>query len=256
MSPNLKTFWIIRHAESAGNAGLPTPSAGGIPLTERGHAQAECLADHITTPPDLFVVSPYLRTSQTAKPTLEKYSHIPVETWAIEEYTYLPAEVYANTTTAQRNQPAFDYFRKADPDLVLGEGAESFNQLIARVDTALERIIQSNHATVHLFSHGWYMRTLLWRLIFFPDFATNLNLEEFKYILPKSGWGYQLFSRFFAEVGRNPIRHFLIFSSIFSIPNGAILKFVYDPDQYGIQLVELTASHIPPNLRGTHLGNR
>jgi probable phosphoglycerate mutase len=256
MSTKPKTFWFIRHAESAGNTGQPTPSAGGIPLTERGHNQAQCLANHLSTPPDLFVVSPYLRTSQTAQPTLEKYPHVPVETWPIEEYTYLPAELYTNTTTGQRNRPAVDYFRKADPDLVLGEGAESFNQLISRIDTALDRIIQSKFSTIHLFSHGWYMRTLLWRLIFFPNFNTNLDIDEFKRLLPNTGFGYKLFSRFFSRVGQNPIRHFLVFSSIFSIPNGAILKFSYDPDQSGIKLMELATNHIPPELRGTHLGNR
>ena len=253
---NDKTFWFIRHAESEGNAGMVTTSAGGIPLTERGHAQAQHLAQHIDTPPDLFVISPYLRTVQTAQPSLDKYPSIPVETWPIQEYTYLPAEVYRSSTTAQRNKPAVDYFRKGDPDLILGDGAESFNQLIARVNLALDRVIESPHRSIYLFSHGWYIRTMLWRLIFFPGYETNLNLDTFSKLLPKTGFGYKVFSKFFSRVGQSQMNHFLLFSSVFSIPNGSVLKFNLNSENGEIYLNQITTDHIPPELRGTHLGNR
>ncbi|MFN0077542.1 MAG: phosphoglycerate mutase family protein [Prosthecobacter sp.] len=56
------SHYLIRHAQSTGNAGLPSDSPASIPLTDQGHAQAQTLADSIETPPDLIIVSPYLRT--------------------------------------------------------------------------------------------------------------------------------------------------------------------------------------------------
>ena len=251
-----KIFWFIRHAESEGNVGLPTSSASDIPLTTRGTKQAECIASYLSTPPDLFVISPYSRTGETAGPTLKKFPDIPVETWPIEEFTYLPAELHRNTTTAQRNKPAIEYFNKSDPDLLLGEGAESFNQLIGRVDTALNRLAASSHNRVYLLSHGWFMRTLVWRLIFFDHFGSQNRMNEVRNRIPNSGLIYCLFSKFGGKIRGNEMTHFLIFSATIKIPNGSFLKLSYDQKTGKMKIQGVDDSHILPELRGKHLGNR
>lgn len=248
-------FWFIRHAESEGNAGLPTTSAGGIPLTDLGKKQANNLSQEITQAPDLFVISPYIRTQQTAAPTLEKFPDVPVETWEIQEYTYLPHELHKNTTTAQRNKPAVEYFRKADADLVLGDGAESFVQMIARVDKALERVSVSPQNEIILFSHGWFVRAILWRLIFLPGYGNKITMNSLKEKLPQTGLLYALFTRF-AKEPKKPLRHFLLFSAVFSLPNTSIIKFEFDRDNDSIELISITSEHIPPELRNKHIGNR
>ena len=53
--------WLIRHGESASNAGLPTTGNGEVPLTALGQRQARDVADRVQRQPDLLVVSSFLR---------------------------------------------------------------------------------------------------------------------------------------------------------------------------------------------------
>lgn len=54
-----KSVRLIRHAQSAANAGLATTAPDSIPLTELGHTQAQILADQIVSPRfDHFVPVP------------------------------------------------------------------------------------------------------------------------------------------------------------------------------------------------------
>jgi broad specificity phosphatase PhoE len=250
------TFWFIRHAESEGNIGLPTNSAAEIAITEKGKIQAECIANYLTSPPDLFVVSEYQRTHQTAIPTLEKFPSVPVETWNIKEFTYLPHELYANKTTAQRNEPSFEYFRKGDPDLVLGDGGESFNQMIARVDDTLQKMVSSTVDKTILFCHGWFMRALLWRLIFFNHFCSRLELADLKNKLPTAKLFFGLFNLFWSKIRRSEMKHFLLFSTIIFVPNGSIMKFTVDPETQSINLLELDLSHLSKDLQGSRFVDR
>ena len=72
----MKTFWFIRHGQSKSNAGEKSTSPSTTPLTENGQLQAKHIADCINQQPELIITSPYYRTEQTAKPTLEKYPEV------------------------------------------------------------------------------------------------------------------------------------------------------------------------------------
>ena len=85
----MKLVRLIRHAESAANAGLATTAPDSIPLTEKGQLQARAIADSITSAPDLIISSPFERAIATALPTTERFPHVPFETWPVEEFTYL-----------------------------------------------------------------------------------------------------------------------------------------------------------------------
>jgi broad specificity phosphatase PhoE len=71
--------WFIRHGQSIANAGQVTEGTASVPLTALGHQQALAVSTLITTAPDLIVVTPYLRTQQTAVPTLEKFPDVGLE---------------------------------------------------------------------------------------------------------------------------------------------------------------------------------
>lgn len=60
---------FIRHGQSTGNAGVPSPDLASIALTELGDAQARAVAAAWIETPALIVTSPYLRTQKTAAPT-------------------------------------------------------------------------------------------------------------------------------------------------------------------------------------------
>ena len=96
------TVYLIRHAESVSNAGERTASHGGAELSSEGRRQAEALTARIGFRPDLIVVSPFVRTRQTAEPLRQKYPDVPVEEWPVQEFSFLDADRCADTTQEER----------------------------------------------------------------------------------------------------------------------------------------------------------
>lgn len=248
----MKTFWFIRHGESEGNAGLPSTSAGDIPLTEKGRDQAEYIAKYIDEKPELFVISPYLRASQTFEPTRNKFPAVPAEIWPIQEYTYLPPENYRNTTTDQRRGASSDYFKRGDPDYAIGEGGESFNHFRDRVQETIQKLKSGEETKTILFGHGWFMRCILWELLVNSEMR---NKEKRSYLtglkakLPTDPFPYWMTRIFGLAAGKRTMMKFLVFSAAFRIPNASILKFHISPDGK-LALDEYIYSHIPADLQG------
>jgi broad specificity phosphatase PhoE len=153
---------FVRHGESGDNAGLPSESMASTPLTPTGRRQAEALAAQIETAPARFVVSPYVRAQETSQPARARFPGVPVEEWAVEEFTFLPASAYHGTTLAQRQSAEDGYWQANDPRVVLGEGAESFDAFFARVDAARDRLEALQGDSVIVFSHKKVVTALMW----------------------------------------------------------------------------------------------
>ena len=158
-------IYLIRHAESIGNAGAVTTDINYNPLSEKGEQQAVDFAKTIKQRPDLIIMSPYIRTQQTAKPTIDKFFGVATEIWPIQEFTYLDRNKCFNTTQAERAIIAKEYKDRNDPDYIDGDGAESFNQMIDRVDNMLEKLRKiDKDKFVLVFCHGQFMKAALMRL--------------------------------------------------------------------------------------------
>ncbi len=171
---------LIRHAESAANAGLPTTSPGAIPLTDLGNLQAEKLAASITQAPDLIISSPFERALHTARPTALRFPEVPKEVWQIEEFTYLSPGRFAGTTQADRRPAADDYWRKADAMAVDGPGAESFAQLLMRAQSMLDRLSGLDLKHVAVFSHGQFIRAVAWLIKHGDTAGQPEQMREFR----------------------------------------------------------------------------
>jgi broad specificity phosphatase PhoE len=161
----MKEIWFIRHGESMGNSGLPTPGVAENPLTETGRAQAEAVAARIPRAPELIIVSPYLRTQQTAEPTRQRFPTAPLETWQVQEYTLLAAARYVGTTEIERHPWVEAVLERNDPHHADGEGADSFSGLLARIQTLKSSCEALPHQFVTIFTHGRFIRILLWYLL-------------------------------------------------------------------------------------------
>lgn len=155
---------LIRHGESEANAGLPTEAPSTIPLTAKGHEQALALAQKFTDAPGLIVVSSFIRTQQTAQPLIARFPSVPVVEWPVHEFTYLNPELYRGTTETQRGEFARDYWLRCDPHWNDGDGAESFADLISRIDDTLGRLQREEKASIAVFTHGYFIKALLLRL--------------------------------------------------------------------------------------------
>lgn len=161
----MKVF-CCRHGQSVANAGAATLDPLSIELTELGRQQAEDLARQWAEAPSLIVVSPAERARATALPTMRRFPAVRDEAWPIQEFTYLAPARCAGTTAEQRRAWVEDYWGAADADRCDGEGAESFNDFIARVDNTVARLAQfagGSDRTVLLFGHGQFINAMRWR---------------------------------------------------------------------------------------------
>lgn len=150
---------FIRHGQSTGNAGIPSDNLATIALTDLGKDQARQVAADWIERPSLIVTSPYLRTQQTAAPTIARFPDVPVEVWPIEEFTYLQPSRWNGTSSAERMPHLEHYWTSADPAYCDGEGAESFNALLHRCETALARLAAMPAGSlVYVFGHGQFIQ--------------------------------------------------------------------------------------------------
>jgi broad specificity phosphatase PhoE len=149
-------FTLVRHGESQANACLDfkTLDVASIELTALGWKQAAALANTLPVP-DRVILSPYIRARQTAEPTLAKYA-VPTIEMAVQEFTYLAP--YPNSTTSDRAPRIESYWSKYDPHYREGDVAESFSDLIYRVEALLSRSY-AGHTVV--FTHGQFMKAVI-----------------------------------------------------------------------------------------------
>lgn len=152
---------FVRHGESTGNAGVPCFDLSRLELTTTGRDQAERTAASWERPPTLIVMSPYLRTHQTAEPTIKRFLDVPVEILPMEEFTYLEPSRWNGTSRQVRLPHIEAYWSTADPGHCDGPGAESFKTLLGRVERTLQRLEQlPANALVYAFSHGQFMQAV------------------------------------------------------------------------------------------------
>jgi broad specificity phosphatase PhoE len=214
----MNRIWVVRHGQSLSNSGLPTRGADDNVLTAIGEAQAKHLATAIDTQPDLIVISPYVRTYLTAKPLIAKFPGVPVETWSVQEFTYLSLQTDNLVTREERLPLSIAYWKRCNPNYVHGAGAESFAHLISRAEVTLEKLRQVDGFTV-LFSHSTFTKALLW------------------YILENPG-----------QIDESAMRHFQWFHMGFRVPNASILKLNFERDRT-VRWSNFHVNHIPSDLR-------
>jgi 2,3-bisphosphoglycerate-dependent phosphoglycerate mutase len=196
-----KEVWFIRHGESVSNANLPTTHPAASALTEKGQREAEYVAQAFTSKPDLIVVSPFIRARQTAVPTINRFDPVNVVEWPIEEFTYLHPEHYNGTTGSQRGPVAHAYWERLNPLEKEGSEAESFAELLARVQTMKDLLWQASEQFIAVFSHGLFLRAFLW-----------MNLTGFREATPRT------------------MRSYLHFLQAVAMPNTSILKTCFTVD--------------------------
>ncbi len=210
--------WLIRHGQSEANAGFSTSMPGEVKLTSKGIEQSEFISEAFSSVPDLVVTSPFIRTQQTAKPTLAKFSNTFSEQWSIQEFTYLSPQRFPNTNTDDRRPFVEAYWARNDPDYNDGQGAESFIEFLHRVQGFAKRLSKRKESFIAVFGHGHFMKAFLWSVI------SGNSFNHDKHIL--SGFKH--------------------FSKAVKIRNAAIIKLnIIDNN---IWLSGISTAHLPDDL--------
>ncbi len=170
-------FYLIRHGESASNAGEKTLDAASTTLTERGWQGARANAASFPDKPHRIITSRYIRTTQTATPLLERFAGVPIEEWDIHEFTYMSGDKYAGTTTHERRPFIDEYWQRLDPHFADGDG-ESFAGFAARCRAFIARMGNTTGITA-AFSHGHFTRGVLHTLQGNFDTVTPDTMRNF-----------------------------------------------------------------------------
>ncbi len=215
-------IWIIRHGQSMANAGEVTTAPGSASLTDLGRRQAALVAEAIPERPGRIIVSPYIRTRQTAEPTLARFPDVVVEEWPLQEFTYLLPSKYDGTTLEQRRPMVDEYWDRLEPAYVEGGGTESFLDMLGRVEASCERLRRMQGFTL-LFSHGQIMRAF-----------------------------FMLLFESFLDYRQDPLRAMAMFRGLRAglfIPNGAIMRIGLSGERSVPLLRPLSMAHIPPESR-------
>lgn len=158
----MKHVRLIRHGESAANAGEASLDHASIPLTPKGIEQARLVAKSFVKAPALIVASPFSRAQATAIETVATFSSVPFEIWPIHEFTYLEPARCANTTVAQRREWVDAYWSRSDPTFTDGVGAESFSDFISRAQAFLHKLAAHPGDDLAVFSHGQFINAVAW----------------------------------------------------------------------------------------------
>lgn len=171
---------FVRHGESAANAGHPSRDHESIPLTALGLHQAQMVASSFSIVPDLIVASPFTRAQATALATAAVFPRTPVETWPIQEFTYLEPTRCIDTTVAQRKGWVNEYWLRADPAHRDGCGAESFLDFVARARACLNRLAQHSATEIVMFSHGQFLNAIAWLLEAKPQLLDGRAMADWR----------------------------------------------------------------------------
>ena len=158
----MKHVRLIRHGESAANAGEASLDHATIPLTPKGVEQSHLMARSLTHAPALIVASPFLRAQATAKATIAAFPSTPLETWLIQEFTYLEPARCTNTTVPQRRAWVEAYWSRSDPAFTDGPGAETFLDFIFRAQSFLDQLAEHLAQDIAVFSHGQFINAVAW----------------------------------------------------------------------------------------------
>lgn len=176
----MKHVRLIRHGESAANAGEASSDHASIPLTPKGVEQAHLVAGAFAQAPDLIVASPFSRAQATAMQTVAAFPSVRFEIWPIHEFTYLEPARCINTTVAQRRAWVEGYWAKSDPAFTDGEGAESFLGFISRAKSFLDRLAEHPALDIAVFSHGQLINAVAWLIECRPQKIDGQAMAEWR----------------------------------------------------------------------------
>ena len=174
-----RTIHFVRHGESIANAGGITMLNAQIPLTEKGHEQAKRVAEMLPVDTPLILCSEFLRTQQTAGYFAEKLN-MPIETEPhLNEFNALCHTLITGFTGEQRKPVIDKYWADSDPNILMGETAESFFQFGLRVHQFLNYILPDLPDKTVIFGHGIWFGMLSWKLLGF-DYCDTWSMRAFR----------------------------------------------------------------------------
>lgn len=190
-----RRIFLVRHGESASNAGGITMPHALIPLTGVGRYQAMELVGCLPASPTRLLASPFLRAMDTARPYAERTGLAIEPEPLLQEFDMIDPALIAGMDQVQRRPIADAHWADGDPDKQLGIQAESFRGFHGRVHRFLDEVAPTLPNGTVCFGHGIWIGMAAWQLLGFTsvDSQTMRQFRRFQSGLPlPNGVVYQL----------------------------------------------------------------
>lgn len=173
-----RTIHIIRHAQSAANAGEATHDPALIPLTALGQQQAQALATRLPPRPVAVVASHYIRAQETARPYCERWQRAAALNPLLHEFVTLSPALVAGTTMQERKPQVDAYWEASDPAARHGADSETFAEFAGRVRAFRQQMAALPDGAL-VFGHGMWFAMLIWQLQGF-GYADSTAMRAFR----------------------------------------------------------------------------
>lgn len=180
LKENEKVVYFVRHGQSVGNT-LPTFTSNDSPLSTLGEQQAKLIATRVKNLEfEQLIVSPYTRTKQTAEA-------ITASTGKQPEFSELFVECKKPSKIIGRpfTDPASDKLWQRWQESLFGrtktkvEDGETYQEIIDRVDEALDFLKNQPASKLVVVTHGFFLRCLTIRVmtgkLLSPDLLTQMQ---------------------------------------------------------------------------------
>lgn len=154
---HMRKIYLIRHAESEANVGGVFMNSNNITITEKGKKQAEDLKE-ILEKPNRIIVSKYIRTVETAEPTIKKYNDAEVHLWLdTHEFTYMDPSNLEELKLSHLMERAIWYWGQNDPEYRDGPNRETFEEFADRMHQLILKLSKLDGVN-YIFTHGYVIR--------------------------------------------------------------------------------------------------
>ncbi len=150
---------LARHGQTEWNKTYRFQGKTNVQLTEEGKLQAKALAKRLLSwPPEVIYTSPLDRALYTAQAIAEQVNLKPIILPELQEIDFASWE--GQSITGEESQPEIFKRWRNDPFFNPPEGAESWEELSARLSRACEKFLSGNYQRIVVISHGGIMRAL------------------------------------------------------------------------------------------------
>ncbi len=151
---------LARHGQTEWNKTYRFQGKTNVQLTEEGKLQAKALAKRLLSwPPEVIYTSPLDRALYTAQAIAEQVNLKPIILPELQEIDFASWEGQS-ITGLEESQPGIFKRWRNDPFFNPPEGAESWEELSARLSRACEKFLSGNYQRIVVISHGGIMRAL------------------------------------------------------------------------------------------------
>lgn len=174
----LKTIYFVRHGESKHNL-IPVFQPSDSKLSKIGFSQANIVGDKLKRIDHSRIISsPMPRALETAK-IISSKTKIKVDVLDLFKEVCSPTSVHDKPYTDSIALNTFEQWMTSlsNPNIRI-EDSENFEDLLNRVDKALEYLKLQNNSSIIVISHGYFIRMITARVLLGKTLKPN-NFEYF-----------------------------------------------------------------------------